>query len=138
MKETMLDSNSLEKNLGGPTRFAAKDERSIQEQLDSLKETERKCVDDLKGKWEEKHSDQPFLDEMYLGFARCSPGKKKFNKDASWKVMKKFNHRYLGLKVEKMESQLLIKVSVDAVGMVLRREIKVPTLLNSWHVFFYF
>ena len=107
----MLDFNALEKQLGpGPMRFTTKGERSLEEQLASLTESERQCFDSLKQKWNDKHPETPFSDEMILRFARCSPGKKKFQKDASWKVMKKFNQRYLTLKAESMESQLLSKV----------------------------
>lgn len=108
-----VDLNTLEKELGpGPMRFAHRNERSIADQIASLNEAEKKCFDDLKAKWEKNHPDKPFSDEMYLRFARCSPGKKKFNKDASWKVMKKFDNKYLTLKAEAMEAQLLSKVCV--------------------------
>ena len=58
-------------------RFAPKDERSIEEQLASLTEEEKKCVDNLKASWEAKNPTETFSDEMYLRFARCSPGKTK-------------------------------------------------------------
>jgi hypothetical protein len=107
----MLDLIALEKDLGpGPVRFAHKDERSIADQIASLDASEKQCFDELKGKWQAKHPEFPFSDEMYLRFARCSPGKKKFTTNKSWGVMKKFDHRYLSLTAESMEKQLLSKV----------------------------
>lgn len=107
----MLDLKTLEKELGpGPMRFAGTGEKSIMEQIEALNSEEKKCFDDLKEKWNKKYPDQPFSDEMILRFARCSPGNDKFNSHASWKVMKKYDRRYLDLKAEKMEQQLLSKV----------------------------
>jgi hypothetical protein len=96
----------------GPQRFAPTGERSIEEQIQSLTEAERGCFDNLKEKWAAKYPDQPFSDQMILRFARCSPGTEKFNEAASWKVMKKFDRKYLTLKAASMEEQLLSKVSV--------------------------
>ena len=98
-------------------RFAPKNERSIQEQIDSLEEKERECFDNLKKKWEEKHPDKRYPDEMYLRFARCSPGAKKFNEMASWKVMKKFDRRYLTMKAADIEKQLLTKTLFPVPGL---------------------
>lgn len=113
----MLDFPQLEKELGpGPMRFALKDERSYQEQIDDLNENERQCVENLKRRWEEKE-ELKFPDEMYLRFARCSPGKNKFVESASWKVMKKFNPRYLNLKAETLEKQLLSKTLFPVPGL---------------------
>ena len=96
--------------LGGPQRFApAVGERTIEEQIASLSSTEKECFDTLKSKWNEKYPDQPFTDAMILRFARCSPGMEKFNEKAAWKVMKKFDRRYLHLKAAGMEDQLLSK-----------------------------
>lgn len=103
--------------MSGPVRFAPKGERSIQEQIDSLEPSERECFDNLKKKWEDKHPDEPFPDAMYLRFARCSPGAKKFNESASWKVMKKFDRRYLTLKAADIEDQLLSKTLFPVPGL---------------------
>lgn len=112
----MLDS--VAKDLGpGPMRFAPKGERSFEEQLSSLTEAERECFDNLKEKWQAKHEDIEFSDEMFLRFARCSPGKHKFVESASWKVMKKFNPRYLSLKAAPMEEQLLSKTLFPVPGL---------------------
>lgn len=105
-------------NLGpGPMRFAHANERSITEQIAALTESEKACFDALKTKWEKSHADQPFSDEMYLRFARCSPGKKKFQKDASYKVMKRFDRRYLTLTASKLEGQLQSKTLFPIPGL---------------------
>ncbi len=108
-----MDRKTLEAELGpGPMRFApAFDERSFDDQMASLTVQEKECIRALKAKWEANHPDFPFSDAMYLRFARCSPGRKKFNLNASWKVMKKFDHRYLSLTAESLEEQLLSQVS---------------------------
>lgn len=107
-----VDMNALKADLGpGPMRFAPPPEsRSVADQLASLTDKERECVATLKSKWEAAHPDEPFSDGMYLRFAQCSPGRKKFQVNASWKVMKKFDHRYLSLTAEGMEDQLLSQV----------------------------
>lgn len=101
----------------GPMRFAPKDERSTEEQVQSLTPAEKECFDNLKTKWEEKNPDEPFSDEMYLRFARCSPGKTKFNEKASWKVMKKFDRHYLDLKAADLEKQLASKTLFPVPGL---------------------
>jgi len=117
----MLDLATLEKELGpGPMRFAPKSERSFQEQLDSLSKEERECFDQLKEKWNKQIEENKtatkkkkdaavhsYSDDMFLRFARCSPGRKKFVESASWKVMNRFNPRYLTLTASGMEKQLL-------------------------------
>jgi len=113
-----LDGNDLTKALGeGPLRFLAAGERSTAEQLASLTDEERACVDGLREKWEKSHPDEPFDDAMYLRFARCSPGKNKFRKDASYKVMKKFDRRYLTLTAGGMEDQLRSKTLFPVPGL---------------------
>lgn len=114
-----VDTKTLEAELGpGPMRFApSPDERSVDEQLASLTDHERECVDTLKSKWEAAHPDLPFSDAMYLRFARCSPGQKKFNTKASWKVMKAFDHRYLSLTAETLEGQLLSQTLFPVPGL---------------------
>lgn len=116
-----VDMKAVAADLGpGPMRFAPPaDARSVEEQLASLTPKERECVDSLKAKWEKAHPDKPFSDAMYLRFARCSPGRKKFQLNASWKVMKKFDHRYLSLTAEGLEEQLLSKVCIRTVRMRL-------------------
>ena len=81
---------------------------SFEEQLNSLTAEQRSCYDELKRLWEErvqekiakgaksKHADiELFPDPMYLTFARCSPGAKKFNADTAFKVMKNYDQRFL-------------------------------------------
>lgn len=107
--ETKIDFVAARKELGdGPMRFAPTEERSIQEQIASLTETEKKCFDNLKAKWEKNY--EPFSDEMYLRFARCSPGREKFNEKSAFKVMKNFPRRYLELNAVELEKQLATKV----------------------------
>jgi hypothetical protein len=102
-----INYDLIEKELAdGPFRFAPKDERSVEEQIASLTPDEKQCFNSLKEKWEQKHPESPFSDYMYLRFARCSPGTKKFQEKASFKVMKKFDKRYLELTAESLESQL--------------------------------
>lgn len=93
----------------GTQRFAPKGERTIEEQIDALTKEERECFESLKSRWLE-YAEFRFDDEMILRFARCSPGKKKFNEKASWKVMKRFDKRYLDLTASKLEGQLLTQV----------------------------
>jgi len=83
-------------------------ERTVEEQMTSLSPDERKVVLTLKQKWESQSKIPHELnDAMYLRFARCSPGPHKFNADTAWKVMKKYDGRYLRLKAEDLEEQLL-------------------------------
>lgn len=103
----------IQKELGhGPARFVVtKQERSIQEQIDSLSMEERMCFHNLKVKWEEEPSNVPFHDEWYLRFARCSPGgMEKYNEKSAWNVMLKFNRRYDTLRCSHIEKQLYTKV----------------------------
>jgi hypothetical protein len=116
-----IDMDTARKDVGdGPMRFAPIGERSTEEQIAALTTSEKECFDNLKTKWE-KEVNAPFTDEMYLRFARCSPGKDKFNEKASWKVMKKFKRRYLALSADDLEDQLSTKVgrSVDVFTLLL-------------------
>lgn len=101
----------------GPMRFSHEKERSTQEQIDSLTADEKACFDGLKSKWEKAYPDKKFSDAMYLRFARCSPGKKKFSKSASYNVMKKFDQRYLELTAAKLEDQLQTKTLFPVPGL---------------------
>lgn len=117
-KAKSLDYDTLKELLGeGPMRFSHHGERSIKEQVDSLDEKERACFDGLKARWEKKERGFTFNDEMYLRFARCSPGLTKFNEEAAWKVMKKFDPRYLALKAVSIEKQLLSKTLFVVPGL---------------------
>lgn len=76
----------------------------------SLTPEERGAVDTLKTTWETQTKvPHEFDDAMYLRFARCSPGPKKFNPETAWKVMKKYDVRYLTLNAADLEAQLLTK-----------------------------
>jgi hypothetical protein len=110
-----IDMDTARKDVGdGPMRFAPAGERSTAEQIAALTIPEKGCFYHLKTKWENE-GNAPFTDEMYLRFARCSPGKDKFIEKASWKVMKKFHRRYIALNADDLEDQLCTKVgrSVD-------------------------
>mmetsp|Transcript_4544 Transcript_4544/g.11909 ORF Transcript_4544/g.11909 Transcript_4544/m.11909 type:complete len:278 (-) Transcript_4544:322-1155(-) len=110
--------DAIEKELGpGPMRFAGKKERTVQEQLAALTKDERRCVDELRSKMKEKKDMIQFDDEMLLRFARCSPGTQKFNTKASWKVMKKFDARYLTLRAKDLEQQLLSETLFPVPGL---------------------
>lgn len=109
-KGEVVGYESAKKSLGdGPMRFAPKDERSVEEQIASLSPSERECFNNLKSRWEKKKLDYTFSDAMYLRFARCSPGSQKFNEEAAWKVMKRFDPRYTTLTASAQEKQLLTK-----------------------------
>jgi len=100
----------IQSKLGnGPARFVNPNERSFSQQLISLTEEQRSCYDTLKKRWEEKERGHTFPDHMYLRFARNSPGKTKFKADTAWKVMKKYDARYLNMSATKLEKQLLTK-----------------------------
>lgn len=119
-----LDLNVADahKALGdGPMRYALIAERSIATQIAVLDPIERECFDNIKKTWEDKNPDSPFSDEMYLRFARCSPGKKKFNEKTALRVMKNFDKRYLSLTAVELEKQLVTKVSDGGVASFIRR-----------------
>lgn len=111
------DFVALAKKLGeGPMRFAPVGERSTDEQIAALSSQEKQCFDKLKAKWEAKKS-HSFSDEMILRFARCSPGTTKFNEKTAWKVMQKFDPRYLELTAAGMEQQLRSKTLFVVPGL---------------------
>mmetsp|Transcript_9104 Transcript_9104/g.16531 ORF Transcript_9104/g.16531 Transcript_9104/m.16531 type:complete len:343 (+) Transcript_9104:257-1285(+) len=120
LRTAALTVADLEGILGsGPSRFAPRNdrERSISEQVASLTRKEKKCLENLKQRWETRNPDLPFSDSMYLRFARTSPGGKKFNEKASWEVMKKFDHHYLSLTAEVLEPQLMTKTLFPVPGL---------------------
>ncbi|KAL7569205.1 hypothetical protein ACA910_016763 [Epithemia clementina (nom. ined.)] len=104
----------------GPNRFAAEGERPISEQIASLSADERQCFDNLRIRWKALHPDRPYSDEMYLRFARCSPGKTKFNEKTAWRVMNRFDRRYLVLTASRLESQLLSKTLFPVPGLTTK------------------
>jgi len=102
----------------GPERFApSNEEHTLQAQIDGLSDDEKKCFEYLKRKWKEANPSQPMTDEMVLRFAYCSPGEKKFNEKASWKVMKNFDTRFLNLTASGLEEQLLSKTLFPVPGL---------------------
>lgn len=111
----------------GPLRFAAKGERSIGDQIASLSTDQKQCFDNLKTRWKERYPDKPLSDEMILRFARCSPGRNKFNERSAWNVMQRFDRRYLVLTASRLEPQLLSKTLFPVPGLVTK---------DGHHVFF--
>jgi len=115
----------------GPERFApSQDERTIEEQIASLSEDEKQCFDNLKTKLNKKFPDDSrhLDDKMILRFAYCSPGAKKFDENASWKVMKNFDRRFLTLNAVDQEEQLMSKTLFPVPGL---------TTLEGGHDVFY-
>eukprot|EP00545_Synedropsis_sp_CCMP1620_P003274 CAMPEP_0119003778 /NCGR_PEP_ID=MMETSP1176-20130426/758_1 /TAXON_ID=265551 /ORGANISM="Synedropsis recta cf, Strain CCMP1620" /LENGTH=284 /DNA_ID=CAMNT_0006955405 /DNA_START=66 /DNA_END=920 /DNA_ORIENTATION=+ len=116
-----LDLKALSNTLGdGPMRYAPAGERSIEEQIAALTPEEKECFDTLKAKWNDKDRKKKphdYSDEMILRFARCSPGSKKFNEKAAWKVMKKCDPKYLDLTATELEEQLLSKTLFIVPGL---------------------
>jgi hypothetical protein len=122
----------MRKELGeGPMRFAPKfKERSIAEQIKALPLEQRVCLENVKTKWETKYcstpaagsgespaaaqAQQPFTEDMYLRFCRCSPGPEPFQERNALKVMKKYERRYQHLTARDLKEQLLTKVSQAA------------------------
>jgi len=62
-------------------------QRSIEEQINSLNKEERECFDELRSFWDNDKMDVKYDDFQILRFARCSPGKLKFNVNQSKKTM---------------------------------------------------
>jgi hypothetical protein len=86
-------------------------ERTVKQQLASLSLSQRACVAQLKSQWEEYDGGKNgFPDDLYLRFARCSPGNP-FNIKSAWKVMKRVECRYFHLQMSKVEKSVLAKVT---------------------------
>jgi len=100
------------------TRKAPVSLRSYQQQMSSLSIEQRSCVIQLKTKWEERadRGNKPLPDEWFIRFAKCSPGKP-FDYTTAWKIMKKFDYRYLDLSILSMERQLLTKTLFPCPGL---------------------
>lgn len=114
----------------GPARFLSIAEKTFEEQLNLLTDEEKSCYDTLKKLWEErveekvskgeksKHAGiELFPDPMYLTFARCSPGAKKFNSDTAFKVMKNYDQRFLKINATTLEKQLKTKTLFVVPGL---------------------
>jgi len=107
--------------LAKPRHIKPAGERSIEEQMESLSPNELKAVRTLKKRWESQATiPHEFDDAMYLRFARCSPGPEKFNVETAWKVMKKYNGRYLKLNAADLEEQLLTRTLFIPPGLKSR------------------
>ncbi len=83
---------------------------SFEDELNGLKNSEYSCFCSLKQKWEEEYPDSPFEDGMYLRFARWSPGGNAYDSRNAWKIMERYDRRYLTLTAESLKAQLMTKV----------------------------
>ena len=98
------------------TVVSALDARTLNQQLNTLSIDERKVVTALQTKWESKTNRTPFPPDWYLRFAQCSPGTP-FTMSSAWKVMKKFDRRYLTLSITTMEHQLMTQTLFPVRGL---------------------
>jgi hypothetical protein len=87
-------------------RFASQ-ERSYQEQVDSLAPPERKCVTGLRQYWEEVY--KPMPKHVYLLVARYC----QFDARKAKKMLSSLNERYLDLTAAQLEPQLLTQVRLE-------------------------
>jgi hypothetical protein len=109
-------------------------ERTVKQQLASLSLSQSACVAKLKSQWEEYDGGKTvFPDDLYLRFARCSPGNP-FNVKSAWKVMKRVECRYFALEMSKMEKSVLSKVSMQCVKLCcfLSRVLLTMTIFRSY------
>jgi hypothetical protein len=115
----------------GPKRFALTKERPLAEQLADLTPEQKACFEKLKADWSAKNNKNdapPFSDAMILRFARNSPGRTKFNARTAFKVMKRFDQRYLELTAEGLAAQLQTKTLFPVPGLQTK---------EGKHAFFY-
>ena len=115
--EMLAEREPQSESQTGPMRFELINERTTSEQIETLNDQQRKCFENIKARWENAHPQAPFSDDMYLRFARCSPGKPKFNADAAYSVMENFDQRHLLLTAEQLEVQLRTKTLFPAPGL---------------------
>jgi hypothetical protein len=87
-------------------RFASQ-ERSYQEQVDSLASPERKCVTGLRQYWEEVY--KPMPEHVYLLVARYC----QFDARKAKKMLSSLNERYLDLTAAQLEPQLMTQVRLE-------------------------
>lgn len=62
-------------------------QKSIEDQIGSLTKEEKDCFDELRKFWDNDKMEVKYSDYQILRFARCSPGKYKFNPTTAKKVM---------------------------------------------------
>jgi len=98
-------------------RFSLDNERSLEEQIASLVDTQKKAFEDLKAKWSSKPRKTDYSDAMILRFLRASPGETKFNLKTAYQVMKKYEKWSLeidlpNLTIQKIQKQLETKTLV--------------------------
>lgn len=110
-------------------RFANQQERPIEEQIQSLSTRERECFCNVKHMWESLECFDPitsrwvrvdrgyvFSDEMYLRFAQCND----FDQDAALSAMDQYDPRYLNMRCEVLEQQLLSKTLFVVPGLMTK------------------
>ena len=101
----------------GLSRNVSAEQTPYEQQMASLSVEKRACVIHLKMKWERRvHGESVLPDEWYIRFAKCSPGDP-FDARSAWKVMTKFDPRYLNLSILSMEKQLLSKILFPCPGL---------------------
>lgn len=124
-----MNDDQLLTELGpGPMRFASQ-ERSVDEQIQSLSAFERESFSSIKkawempekydnfnSRWEDSEADWGFDDATYLHFARSHH----FNKDEAIKHIERFNARYLTLRCACLEKQLRTNTLFPVPGLLTK------------------
>ena len=101
----------------GLSRNVSAEQTPYEQQMASLSVEKRACVIHLKMKWERRvHGESVLPDEWYIRFAKCSPGEP-FDAKSAWRIMTKFDQRYLNLSILSMEKQLLSKIIFPCPGL---------------------
>ena len=120
---TELGFYAAEAQLGpGPTRFAQKSRRSIEQQLEALSPSDRRCFKNLQQRWQDLKAKRPskwtpYTDEMILRFARNTARKTGFYEDRAFGAMKKMRPKWATLSIHRMEPQLLSKTLFQVPGL---------------------
>lgn len=114
---------AMKEKLGeGPMRFAPeKVERTLEQQLDDLRDEERACFDAIMDRWDAKFPAETVPDDLVLRYARNSPGVP-YNAKASWNIMKKLYgdkriQHQLSIKAAAMDQQLMTKTLFPLPGL---------------------
>lgn len=123
----------------GPMRFAPeKPERGIQEQLNSMTHRERACFDDINDWWDDACPLNGLTDELFLRYARNSPGEEAFNKRAAWNVLITLEQddsisRQLSLTATDMKNQLMTNTLFPLPGLKTKDNHDVLYMRPSLH-----
>ena len=114
-----INSNEDINSDGGTTiTTLSKVERTPREMLSFLSSDQRTVVLALQKKWEDTPEGKahPMPLDWYIRFARHSPGIP-YTFQSAWKVMKKFDVRYLDLNIVSMEKHLLSRIVFEVPGL---------------------